>query len=301
MTVHRLRAYFILTFVAIIWGLAGPVIKFTLGGIEPLTFLTYRFGISSVIALSFILTTKNHFPKDKKTILTMLVYGFLVSTLALGLLFLGLTKTTVLDMSLITAIGPLLIGLAGVIFLKEHVTSQEKLGMAIAFSGTLLTVMEPITSNSLNSGQLIGNLLIVLYLLVNTVGAILIKKLVRKKIPPLTLTNVSFIVGFLTLAPLALFSRGTGPLIQAISQLPLAYHLGILYMAIISGNLAYTLWVRGYKTIEVSEAALFSYLQPIFAAPLAIVWLQEKIRPPFIFGALLITIGVIIAEYKKRR
>mgnify|MGYP001597495960 CR=1 FL=1 len=51
----RLRAYLMLLVVAVIWGIASPVIKYTLGGFDPLTFLTYRFGISSIISIVIFL------------------------------------------------------------------------------------------------------------------------------------------------------------------------------------------------------------------------------------------------------
>lgn len=299
MNPHRLRAYLYLLVVAAIWGIAGPVIKFTLGGIAPLPFLTYRFGLSAFVAVIFLKANGAHIPKDNKTFLQVLFYSFLVSTVALGLLFLGLNKTTVLDMTLITTVGPLLIALSGVIFLKEHVTSREKVGMAIAFSGTLFTVFESLFKNGVDLNQLTGNSLVVLYLLTNSFSAVLVKKLVRKDIAPLTLTNFSFIVGFLTITPLALFTHGAPEIVQSIKGLGLAFHLGIFYMALLSGNLAYTLWVKGQKTIEIGEAALFAYLYPLFSMPLAVLWLKEKITLPFVIGALLIAIGVVIAEYKK--
>ncbi|NTV79075.1 MAG: EamA family transporter [Clostridiales bacterium] len=40
---------------------------------------------------------------------------------------------------------------------------------------------------------------------------------------------------------------------------------------------------------------------PIFAAPLAVIWLGEKITPVFIIGAIIIAVGVFIAEVKKKR
>jgi drug/metabolite transporter (DMT)-like permease len=80
----------------------------------------------------------------------------------------------------------------------------------------------------------------------------------------------------------------------------LQYHAGVWYMAILSGTLAYFLYVRGQKSIEVSEAALFNYLQPIFSIPLAVFWLQESLTPTFVIGAIIIACGVIIAEYKKK-
>ena len=75
---------------------------------------------------------------------------------------------------------------------------------------------------------------------------------------------------------------------------------GILYMAIFSSVIAYTLYEYGLSIIEASEATLFAYLQPIFAAPVALLWLKEKITPPFIIGAVVIGLGVAISEYRTK-
>jgi len=86
----RTLAYLALIATALIWGAAGPVIKFTLGGIPALPFLTYRFALSSLLALALIPFGGLNFPKNKKTLGLAILYGFLTSTVALGLLFLGL-------------------------------------------------------------------------------------------------------------------------------------------------------------------------------------------------------------------
>ena len=45
--------------VVVIWGVAGPVIKFTLEGIDPLPFFSYRLAISAVISIFFFLAKHN--------------------------------------------------------------------------------------------------------------------------------------------------------------------------------------------------------------------------------------------------
>lgn len=72
--------------------------------------------------------------------------------------------------------------------------------------------------------------------------------------------------------------------------------LGVLYMAIISGFLGYFLYQKGFTSIDAGEAALFMYLQPLFGIPLAIIFLGERIAGSFIFGAIIVLIGVIHAE-----
>lgn len=296
----RTRAYFYLLIVTAIWGVAGPIIKFTLGGIPSLTFLTYRFGLSTAIALITLLFVKPHFPKDKGTLVNLFAYGFLTSTVSLGFLFFGLENTTVLDMSLITLANPLLISLAGVVFLGEHVTKREKLGIGIALAGTLLTVIEPLLQNNDGALRLSGNIFIVAYLIANAWAVVIGKRLLRAGVPALTMTNVSFIIGFLSLLPFA-FLRSQFGIWNLVLGISPAYHAGVWYMALFSGSLAYYLYQKAQKTIEVGEAALFSYLYPIFSAPLAVFWLGERVTPVFILGGAIIAIGVAIAEIKKKR
>lgn len=297
----RLRAYLMLLTVAAIWGIATPVIKYTLEELSPVTFLTYRFGISSIIALITFFIFGFHFPKRLKTVLVVIVYGFINTVVSLGLLFFGMENTTVLEASLITLINPLLISTAGVYFLKEHITSREKIGMTIAVLGTFLTIIEPLLVNGNGSLKFSGNLLVLGYVFVNVILAIYAKKLLREDVKPLTITNVGFIVGFISFIVFVLFTSSASDMLSTISSAPLIFHMGVFYMAIISGSLAYYLWIRAQKSIEVGEASLFSYLYPVFSIPLAIFWLEEKITPLFIIGAIIISIGVVIAEIKKRR
>ncbi|MGD8743996.1 MAG: DMT family transporter [Candidatus Woesebacteria bacterium] len=300
MTSYRIKAYIYLTIVAVIWGVATPVIKYTLQGITPLSFLTYRFAISSVVAVVLIFFSRDKLSKIFDNFWEATLYSFITTTFALGILFFGIEKTTVLDAALITAVGPLVIALAGVYLLKEHITHREKLGITLAFTGTLVTVLEPILSGNFNTSQLSGNLFVVAYIFITAASSVLSKKLVRKDVDPLTLTNYSFIIGFVTLIPLALVEGSFSNIIVNIESLTPSYHLGVWYMAILSGTTAYALWVRGQKSIEISEAGLFAYLTPLFSTPLAVLWLDEQITAPFIVGAILITLGVVTAEYKKR-
>lgn len=301
MAKHRLLAYLALLATAAIWGAATPVIKFTLGGIAALPFLTYRFALSAGLALLTIPFGGLKFPNHRRTWALSILYGFLVSTVSLGLLFLGLEKTTVLDMTLMAIAGPLLILAAGEIFLHERVTKRERLGIGIVLVGTFLTVIEPLLKNGTAATQLEGNILILLYLVANTISVVLIKDLMRMGVSALSLTNLSFIIGFLTILPLTVFSGDFTNLIPTIAKLELPYQLGVLFMALISGSLAYTLWTRAQKTIEIGEAALFSYLYPVFTAPLAIFWLKENVTLPFILGAGIVAVGVFVAEYKRAK
>ncbi|MGB6839072.1 MAG: DMT family transporter [Microgenomates group bacterium] len=300
MTPHRTRAYIYLLIVAAIWGIAGPVIKFTLGGIDPLPFLTYRLVISATFSIIFFLIKGVKLPDPKTTAPLVFLYGILAFTIALGTLFVGLEKTTVLDLTLITLSGPLLVTIGGILFFKDHITRQEKIGISIVLLGSLFTIFSPIIMNH-SDVRLSGNLFIFLFLLADSSAVLLAKRIVQLKVPPLTLINLGFVVGAITIIPITGILYGFPNIVNSITSLSIEYHLGVFYMALLSGTLAYFLSVLGQKSIEVSEAVLFRYLQPLFATPLAIFWLGEQITASFIFGAVIIGTGVVIAEYKKRR
>jgi drug/metabolite transporter (DMT)-like permease len=295
----RLRAYIELLIVSVIWGFAAAIIKYTLGGFPPFIFLTYRFFISSIIAVVLFVFIKSKLPKSPKVWALTLFNGFLLSTVSLGLLFLGTDKTTSIDSNLISAMAPITIAIAGVFFLKEHVTKRESFGILIALAGTLITVIEPVLKFQDGFGGLTGNLLVFASIIVGAATAVLAKLVLRNNVDALISTSLSFIVGFLTLAPFTL-PQILNSRFQILTSVPFSYHLGVFYMAILSGTVAYYLWHKAHKTIEISEASLFAYLYPIFGVPLSVLWLKEKITIPFIIGSVIIAIGVILAEWKKK-
>lgn len=289
--------------VSVIWGVAGPIIKYTLASFSPLIFLVYRFAISTMIAGGYYLIAKPHIPKSFRDQSSIVIYSLCSVTFGLGLLFLGFDKTTSISGSVISATGPLAIILAGAWFLKERVTHKEKIGITIALLGTLIIVLYPFFNGVNNhDGQAIeGNLLILASLVLDTIAAILIKIMVRRRVDPQFLAHISFVIGFICLAPLAFYYHGLSDIYNTIVNAPLGAHLGVWFMAVFSGTIAYSLRNIAVKTIEVSETAVFSYLYPLWAAPLSLLWLGESITLPFLIGGGIIAAGVMVAEYKGKR
>jgi drug/metabolite transporter (DMT)-like permease len=195
---------------------------------------------------------------------------------------------------------PITIALAGVFFLKERVTKRESIGILVALTGTLITIIEPVIRSGSGLGALEGNLLIFASVIITTITAVLAKIILRDNVDAMTATNFSFVVGFITILPFGL-PKILNSGFKVITSVPLSYHLGVFYMAILSGTLAYFLWHKAEKTIEISEVNLVAYLYPVFGTPLSVFWLGEKITLPFIVGAVVIAIGVFLAEWKKRR
>lgn len=297
---RRLTAYLYLTLTALIWGFAGVVIKVTLNEISPFVFLLYRFFIVIIVLLPICFFRRVHLPKNGKDLFVLLLLSFFGTTLNLGLLFYGTKFTSVIDQAVITATGPILVVLAGVFFLREHITKREKLGIFATIIGTFVLTIVPFFETKGNGySSVLGNFLITLANFAWVGYVVLSKKSLRRNMDPILLTTAGFVVGFATMIPLALIEAGSFANIFAmISKASLGAHLGVFYMALLSGALGYFLYQKGQKTIEVSEAALFTYLQAVFTIPFAVVLLNEKLSLPFILGSIIVAAGIVFAELK---
>jgi len=74
---------------------------------------------------------------------------------------------------------------------------------------------------------------------------------------------------------------------------------GIVYMAIFSSIVAYTLYEWALTVASIADTAFFNYLSPIFTLPFAYILLQEVPNKITLIGGAIIATGVVIAEYKK--
>lgn len=300
---RRTTAYLLLLIISVIWGMASPVVKYTLQWFDPWIFLTYRFLISTLIALPYLWLARITFPKKTADTNLVLLISVLSAPVTLWLFFEALTKTTALSGSLYTATGPLLLVAGGALFFHERISHHERWGIFVIVLGALLTALGPLLFNGQadSLGNFEGNLIMMLAVVCDMGAALLSKVALKRGISGALLAHMSFIVGFILFIPLLLLRRPPGEIAGIISQAPLSAHLGVLFMAVFSGTIAYSLRNIAIKYIEVSESAIFTYLQPLWAALLAVYWLKEPVTTSYIVGGIIIAIGVVIAESKKRR
>jgi len=296
----RNKAYSALLITSIIWGVAPPIIKYSLGFVTPVEFLFLRFLIVSICVLPFFIVKFRKRPFKFQDLPLLILTALCGTSFTLGLLFWGLAKTSSIDSAVIAATCPLMVVTAGVIFLKVIITKQEKIGLSFAFLGTLIAVVSPLINghSMFPSGNTLGNLLIFISNIAWAGYSILSKKM-AKKYPSFNITAFSFFIGLITFIPLFLLQLNSNRVtIESLLNnkgLP-----GILYMSLLGSIIAYFTYAYGFSLIEASEATLFTYLQPIFTAPLAVLWLGEIITFPFLIGAIFIALGVFLTEWKQK-
>jgi drug/metabolite transporter (DMT)-like permease len=302
------RSYLLLIGVAAIWGVAPPMIKHVLDFLPVDFFLAYRFLIAILFLIPFLLITE---PRtwtvlgglSAKDWVILTLSGLLAGVLQLGFLFWGLDLTSAIDGAVINSVSPVITAICGFIILKEKVTRHEIIGLLIAFSGSLLIVIEPVfQTGTSGSGNFFGNFLIFLGTLSWTAYVLLTKRYLNHKISPLLLTTFMFFVGAFVFSAIVISHPLSSHLILAqLPGLPLSAHLEVVFMGLISGGLAYWMFQQAQRYINASQASIFLYLSPVFSVPISFFWLGEPITVVLIVGCLIIAVGVAIAEISRKR
>ena len=288
---HLLASFF--------WGAAAPVVKLALEqGLAPFTFVFLRMILSLLILLPFLLPKIKKHPVKSKDLPTVIIVGFLGISVNIGLYFLGLSKTTVIDSSIIMAATSIFTALAAFLFLKEKLTHQTIFGTLLSFSGIIVVIIEPLLETGFfQMDNIIGNLL-TFGAMIGWVAYTILNKDISKKYNSLVLTYYSFAIGSLTFLPFA-FKDVINPSFY-FSLTPFLI-FAILFETIFATIFTYLLFTWGIKYISATVAGVLGYINPIVAILISIIFLNEKLTVPFILGAGLIIVGIILVEIKSKR
>lgn len=272
----------------IIWGAAFPIYKWSLENIEPFTFAFLRFFIASFIIFPFVMHKLKIKKEDYKTVLAIALTGV---ALEVPLWYLGLQLTASINAPIIGSLGPILLLVFATFFLREKLKFKTVVGTVLSLVGALFIVLRP----ALESGEgtsIIGNVFFLMATLSGVIYTLLMKKLAGKY-NLFVLTYWAFLIGSLAIMPLALYETYMHGFLHEINIQGVT---GLLYGIVFSSTIAYLLWAYGIRYLKANEAGVFSYIDPIIAAIVAMPLLGEAITPTYIIGAALVFFGIYIAE-----
>lgn len=271
-----------------IWGMASPIYKWSFQNIHPFTLAFLRFAIPAIILFPFVFKSLKIEHKD---FLKVFLFAFTGITLNITFLFLGLEKTASINGPIIASSAPIFIILFSLLFLKEHLKIKTLLGTVIGFLGIMLIVIEPAIEKGLDQ-SVIGNMFLIISMFAAIIQ-ILIGKDIVKRYRPLTLTYYAFAIGAVTFIPLELLEVSQ---YGFLTNLDFRGIIGIIFSAFGSSLIAYHFLHWSLKYLPASRVGIFSYIDPISGVLIAMPLLGEIPSELYIVGALLVFLGIYIAE-----
>lgn len=278
-----------LTIAAILWGANTVFIKIGVESIPVPIFISLRFLAVGLMLLPFALRTWQ--PLKQREFFMLCLSSLFYITFSVTALNVGLTKTTAMNASIIWLLSPLLLLILSMSFLKEKISIRMFVGICIALAGALVIIGEPWAMHAKNAEEVIGNLLIVIAVFCNVISTIICKP-IAERIGSYQLTWMNFAPGTI---PVLLYAT-TQLHNWDISQTSTASWNALVasIVGVIGANLLFFYALR-YK--HASETGVYQYLDTIATIVVAYFLLAEVPSMKFVFGAVLVCIGVYLAEF----
>jgi drug/metabolite transporter (DMT)-like permease len=186
---------------------------------------------------------------------------------------------------------PVIVTIYASLFLKERITLQTVLAVALTFSGVALVVKAYESSwfNANLAGMTLGMLSSVFFAMF-----FLLTKKLRSQYTGWTLVLYGDGIGALALLPIVFNS------FSDIVIYPHQLWVLLLTIAWFSSLLAYLLYSYALKHVESSKGSILSVIEPLSAAILSLTILGEQFEPLQAVGVALALIGIVLLFYKPR-
>jgi O-acetylserine/cysteine efflux transporter len=274
--------------VALIWGVNFVVIDVGLAHFPPLLFSALRFLVAAVPAIFFLRSP-----------------GVPWRWVALVALFLGVVKFSLLFSGMAAGMPPGLSSLAlqaqapftlvfAVLLLRERLTRQQVLGMAVALAGLAVIALD------LGATSPLGAFL----LLLAAAAAWGVSNVVMRRAAPPDMLRFMVWVSALAVLPLcALSASFEGPQRDwdALRTVTWPAVGSVLFVGLLATVVGFGVWGGLIRTYSASVVAPFSLLVPVFGMAAAALLTGEQLTPLRLLAAVLIIIGVLSGLVGGRR
>lgn len=271
-----------------IWGLAFVAQKKASENITPLYLNGIRFLIAGILLIPiviYVIKKKNATTLSLgKTILVGFLTGLFLG-IASNIQQFGIERTTAGKAGFLTAMYIVLVPVFTFIVFKKKLTIMQIIGIVVAVVGLgLISLKKDFTIN-------VGDLLCMLGAVFFTIE-IMIVDYYSKKIDPFLLSMICFLtVGVLSLTFALPFETKT----FSFEKLGNAI-VPLLFLAIGSSCIAYTLQNLGQKRIDGTPASLLLSLESVFALGFGILILNDRLNINEWIGCVLLLAGVFIVQ-----
>lgn len=259
--------------------------------IPPFQMSFWRWLIAFFLLLPFVLPKlRQNRDRLRREWLWLSALGIVGVTAFNCFIYVALHHTTVVNAALINSLMPVMTLVFAYIFLRVRIAGLQVLGVALALTGAVVIIARGNVHILSALAPQYGDILVFLGMSAWALYTVLIRWK-PTALDPLVflLTTIGF--GVLGHMPIAVWEAAVvGTMTVSAGSL-----LALVYFAIFPSLLAYIFWNRAVRSIGPARASLFMYLMPLFAAGLAIIFLNESLQAYHVFGMAIIVAGLTMS------
>ena len=290
--------------VILIWAVNFIAAKIGLRSLPAATLASFRVVLAGAVMIPFYLVCSRlpAFAETAETrrrgltlgdLWTFLYMGFFGVTVNQICFTVGLRYTSVSHASVIVGMGPIYTLIFAVLFKLETATWRKAIGMVIALAGIAFMASE--NGISTHSPSLLGDAITMTGSIGFAMYMVLGKRL-GGRYDPLTMTAFSHYAGALMVLPVAIYRAVTLGSLEHWRAVAWSGWAALAYMAVFSSALAYVFYFWLLRYLEASQLSAFTYILPVVATVLGILWLGEKGSWGQVLGGALALGGVYWIE-----
>jgi len=209
--------------------------------------------------------------------------------------FEGLKLTTVSHAALMVGTMPVILAAGATLFAHERLDAKGWLALLGATAGIALIVASS-AHGGLHGGNLWGDLLVVLSLLIALGWVLLNQRLILRGRSPLSVTCWTLLTGTAMLLPWVLLEDGLPP----VRGLGWTVWGAVAASGLVCTAAATLFWNWGIHRVPASRAGVFLNIEPALGSILGVLVLGDRLGPgAWVGGALIITAAVILTTTGK--
>jgi drug/metabolite transporter (DMT)-like permease len=268
----------------------SPAVLEAIGAIQ-LTGVRWIISIVALIPIAMLMekTTSTVILGEWKTHVVQALLGYVGYTL---LLYFALGVTSPVTAAILVCLNPATIAIAARFVLREQLSAQSIIGIAVSFVGALIVVLGSGAAGSFTVSY--GDVLLLLATVLWTAYSMVSPRI---ETPPITATAVQAGISGVIMIPVMFIDVALGN--SAWLSLDGFDWLGIVWIGLIPSAGAYFLWNISSNLIGPTQTGAFLNLIPVFTA-LFVIALGGTVTPLQIGGGALVLLGVSYANRRSR-
>lgn len=270
------------------------LIKIALKELSPVEIATYRVTIAALSFWALVPVMKIRLTKDVSTLLKLCFAGMV----GIAIPFTLVAKASEIISSglagIISSLTPIFTVILSAIFIsKAELTKKIFISVVIGFIGVLLILHDGVNYNELSIDKLVAQLFVILASLCYAVLGVFIKVKLQKHNPitislySLTFASIYLWIVLIITQPELRFPRNSSTIIS------------LLWMGTISSALAQCLIYYLMQSWSAIRVSLISYVIPIIATIMGVLFLDEKLSTLTVIGGIMIIFSIFIVNIKK--
>ena len=283
--------------VSLLFGTNTVVAKVALREITPIDLVVFRIAVTAAVLFGVSRLLRGDAPRPaplaRADLGRLLLYSLLGASINQLCFLAGLARSTATNASLMVVAVPVLTLAFALALRRERASVTGLLGIALGLAGALLLVV-PRGGLEIARRAAVGNALLLLSGASYALYLVLTRSILAR-LDAMRVVSRTFLLAALTVLPLGL------PSLSALhpSEVSGTGWASVAYVVIGGTAVPYLLNNWALARVRSSIVAVYVLLQPVVAASLGRIFLNEQFGPHTALAAALVVAGVLLSSWRR--